>query len=280
MASDGTGAGRLRAVSAREFLELATRAAREAGAALRERFAGPRTGVGTKSSSTDMVSDADRTAEDLILALIDEARPNDAVLGEESGSRAGTSGVRWIIDPLDGTTNFLYGIPHFSVSIGCEDGDGLLAAVVYDVAREEIFQATRGGGSFCNGESVAVSQQTDLAKALIATGFSYDAGNRRAQSMLLEHILPRVRDIRRSGSAALDLAWTAAGRFDCFFEAGLAPWDRAAGELIVKEAGGWFGLIEDVLPGEAAVVCAPYGLSDMLRALIEDARSQARAASR
>ena len=262
-------------MSSDESIELAVRAARDAGALLRTRFGQPRTGVGTKSSATDMVTDSDRASEDLILATILAARPDDGVLGEESGSREGTSGVRWIVDPLDGTTNFLFGIPQFSVSIACEDEHGTRAGVVYDVMRDELFVAARGGGATCNGAPIRVTEQTDVADALVATGYSYESAERETQARMHDHVLPRVRDIRRFGSAALDLCWVACGRFDGYFEAPCHPWDGAAGELIVREAGGRTAPMAAVGPsGPGWYACAP-GVFDALRTLVEESRALA-----
>jgi myo-inositol-1(or 4)-monophosphatase len=280
-----------------ELLELAVTAARAAAGLLRARFAGPRTGVATKSSGTDMVSDADRAAERLILSMIGDARPSDGVLGEESGERAGTSGVRWIVDPLDGTTNFLYGVPHFAVSIAAEDERGTLAGVVFDVMRDEMFAAARGngatlapgGGAASSGATpnaaapggararVAVSAQGDLARALVATGFSYDASERETQARVQDHVLPRVRDARRFGSAALDFAWTACGRFDGYFEAPCYPWDAAAGELLVREAGGRTAPMEAVGPSGPGWIAANPALFDALAELVAEAVARSRA---
>ena len=251
-----------------ELLSIAIDAARAAGALLLERFSQPGSGVGTKSSGTDMVSDADRAAEALIGERIGRARPADGVLAEESAESIGSSGVRWIVDPLDGTTNFLYGIPHWAVSIAAERDGRTLAGVVYDPTRAELFAATHDRGATLNGTPVRVSSQQDLHEALVSTGFSYASGERATQARLLERVLPAVRDLRRAGAASLDLAWVACGRTDAFFEAGLAPWDRAAGELIVREAGGVVGSMPAVGPkGDGAIAAGP-GIFEALRALV------------
>jgi len=258
-----------------ELIEIAERAARAAGAVLRQRFAGPRTGVGTKSSATDMVSDADRAAEDAILRVILGARPDDAVLGEEGGAREGGSGIRWVVDPLDGTTNFLYGIPQWAVSIAAEDGAGPAAAVVFDPARDELFAAARGGGASLNGVPVAVSDATDLSRALVTTGFSYRPDERAAAAAILPEVLPRVRDIRRAGAASLDLAWVACGRADGYYETLNEWWDVAAGTLLVREAG---GLVEDIpsvgAHGHGTVAAGP-GIFAALAALVRGAFAKA-----
>jgi myo-inositol-1(or 4)-monophosphatase len=221
-----------------QLLLIAEDAARAAGAVLLERFGGPRREVRSKSTPTDLVSEADIEAERALRGVLSARRPEDAVLGEEGGDRgAGTSGVRWIVDPLDGTVNFLFGIPQWAVSVACEDGDGLLAGVVLDPLRDEIFAATRDGPATRDGEPVEASSRGDLATAMVGTGFAYDAEVRAAQAEVAARVLPRVRDLRRMGSAALDLAWTACGRYDAYYERGLQPWDRAAGELLCARAG-------------------------------------------
>lgn len=222
-----------------------------------------------------MVTDADRASETLILARIRAARPDDAVLGEETGERAGTTGVRWIVDPLDGTTNFLYGIPAWCVSIACEDAGGLLAGVVYDPLRDETFAAARGRGATVGDRPVGVSDASDLATALVTTGFSYLASERAIQARMLALVLPRVRDVRRVGSAALDLAWTAAGRADGFYEVPTQPWDYSAGVLLVREAGGITGDLSPIGPSGPGVLAAGPALFPALRDLVSDARARA-----
>ena len=198
----------------------------------------PARGLGSKSSPTDMVSDADREAEAAVAELLRTERPDDGIVGEEGSAREGRSGRRWVVDPLDGTTNFLYGYPAWCVSVALEDGAGPLAAAVHDPARGETFRAGRGAGCDLDGTPLRVREPDDLSSALIATGFGYDPGARAAQANLLGEVLPRVRDIRRGGAAALDLAWVAAGRLDGYYERGLKAWDWAAGRLLIAEAGG------------------------------------------
>jgi myo-inositol-1(or 4)-monophosphatase len=242
-----------------EDLALAERAARAAAAELLERYGGPVEGLDSKTSATDPVSDADREAERAIRELLEAERPGDALIGEEGSREAGESGRRWVIDPLDGTVNYLYGIPQWCVSIALEDGDGGLAAVVLDPVREELFTAERGGGARLNDRQVRVNAREDLGRALIATGFSYEAAHRAEQAQVVSRVLPRVRDIRRAGSAALDLAWVAVGRLDGFYERGVKHWDWAAGRMLVEEAG---GATRD-MHGE------PYGLLAAAPALLE-----------
>jgi myo-inositol-1(or 4)-monophosphatase len=249
-----------------ELLELARRRAVYEGALLLERlhFGLPHGDddeddgdehVTSKSSPTDLVSDADREAEWGIREEIEIDRPQDGFLGEEGGERMGTSGLRWVVDPLDGTVNYLFGIPQWCVSIAVQDGEGSLAGAIYDPERKECFGATRGGQAILTApvrrrllgpppheyeeheETLTGSRCEDLAMAMVATGFAYDARVRAAQARVLTGVLPRVRDIRRFGSAALDLAWTAAGRYDAYFERSVKPWDIAAGTLICEAAG-------------------------------------------
>ena len=258
-----------------DLLDLAVKAARAAGTLLRERFHAPRTEVDTKSSATDMVTDADRAAEAIIKEGIRSERPDDSILGEETGEVRGSSGLRWVVDPLDGTTNFLFGIPHWAVSIACEDGDGSLVGVVFDALRDELFTATRDSGATLNGNTITVSDANDLSRALIGTGFSYSADERAGAAGLLPTILPRVRDIRRHGAASLDLAWVACGRLDAFYESDLAPWDSAAGRLLVIEAGGRVDAMPSVHTGEGGLIVSAPGIFDGLRDLIDRALGEA-----
>ncbi|CAN5735981.1 inositol monophosphatase family protein [soil metagenome] len=226
---------------AAELLDLAVGLAGEAGALLLDGLATVRAEISTKSSSTDMVTEMDRASERLIVEGILAVRPDDGVLGEEGAERSGTSGVRWVIDPIDGTTNYLYRRPGFAVSIAAEIDGEVAAGVVLDPMGGQTFAATRSGGATCNGAAIAVNTTEDLARALIGTGFSYEADRRRRQADVLVAVLPLVRDIRRSGSAASDLCWVACGWLDGFYERGLAPWDHRAGALIATEAGARVG---------------------------------------
>jgi myo-inositol-1(or 4)-monophosphatase len=220
------------------LLDIALDAARTAGAMLLERFRGPASGVSSKSSPTDPVSDADRAAEALIVEVIARRRPRDAIVTEEGSGRAVGPELTWVVDPLDGTVNFLFGIPVWSVSIAVEDQEGAVAGVVFDPNRNETYSAVRGGGAYLNGDPVRVSRRSELAHALVGTGFAYDSRAREVQAAIVGRVLPRVRDIRRTGSAALDLAAVACGRLDAFYEAPMEWWDKAAGVLLVREAGG------------------------------------------
>lgn len=271
----------------RDLLDLAEAAARAAGSLLRERFAEPAVGLSTKSSETDMVSDADRAAEAVIVDALRARRPRDAILGEEGGERDGDSGVMWVIDPLDGTINFLYGIPQWCVSIACEDPDGALAAVVFDPIRDELFAAARNAGATCNGVRIAVRDARNVGGALVSTGFSYRPDERAVAARVVERLLPRVADIRRFGAAALDLCWTAAGRYDAFYESPLERWDIAAGRLIAVEAGARVGSLPVIgdardpagAAREGLVVAAP-GIFDELRVLLVDAFTDSQALER
>ena len=246
-----------------DLLALAESVAREAGALLLERFGGPATGISSKSSRTDLVSDADRAAEALIVERIRRARPGDAILAEEGGGGEGASGLRWLVDPLDGTINYLWGIPQWSVSVAAADADGPVVGVVHDPPRGETFTARRGGGARLGDRRLRLEAGPALDRALVATGFSYRAERRAVQARLLTRVLPAVRDVRRFGSAAIDLAWLAAGRVDGYYETGLNPWDWAAGGLLVREAGGVV-----VQPAEDTLVAAAPGLIEPLLALV------------
>jgi myo-inositol-1(or 4)-monophosphatase len=250
------------------LLEIAEAVAREAGAQLREAFRGPSVNVQAKSSPTDLVSEADHAAGRLIRERLAAARPGDGILGEEGSDEQGTTGVRWIVDPLDGTVNFLFGIPDWAVSIACEDGDGTLAGVVYDAMRDELWSAARDGPPRLNGREVRASMRDDLAMAMVATGFSYDSEVRRYQAEVVTRLLPEVRDIRRFGSAALDLAWTAGGRLDAFYERGLNHWDRAAGELLCVRAGLAVRDLAPAPPAAAGVLVSPPALADALESFV------------
>jgi myo-inositol-1(or 4)-monophosphatase len=254
---------------AAELLNLACEQARVAGELLLERYSSVgRDGVRAKSTPTDLVSDADLQAERLIREGIAHARPDDALLGEEGDDRPGSSGLRWVVDPLDGTVNFIFAIPHWAVSVAVQDEHGTLAGAVFDPLRSELFTATRAGDAALGGEPIRASRCADLATAMIATGFNYDARVRAAQAKVLDGLISRVRDIRRFGSAALDLAWTAAGRYDAYFERGVRLWDVAAGVLICERAGLQVRELDerDDLPW--GVLVAPPGLVDELLELV------------
>ena len=244
--------------------------AREAGALLLERFREPARDVGVKSSATDMVSAADRDAEALIHGVLRAERPDDGLLAEEGGRERSVSGRRWVVDPLDGTTNFLYGIPAWAVSVALEDDAGGLVGVVFDPVRDEMFIASRGSGATLNGRPLTMEPRSDLRTALVATGFGYDAERRSKQAEVLRGVLPHIRDIRRGGAAALDLCSLAAGRLDGYYERGLGLWDWAAARLVVEEAG---GVVADLQPDPHGLAAAHPSLLPSLLAVVLDAEA-------
>jgi myo-inositol-1(or 4)-monophosphatase len=219
-------------------LELAERAARAAGEVLMTYYGRAPEGLASKTSATDPVSDADREAERVIRELLTSERPDDGLVGEEGSRVDGNQDRRWIVDPLDGTVNFLYGLRAWGVSIALEDSDGLAAGVVFNPVSGECFAAERGKGVTMSGRPIHVTDCRSLDRAMVATGFSYESEQRAEQAKLLVQLLPRIRDLRRAGAAALDLAYVAAGRVDAYYERGLKRWDEAAGLLLVREAGG------------------------------------------
>jgi myo-inositol-1(or 4)-monophosphatase len=230
---------------------------------LLERFGQAARDVDVKSSATDMVSAADRDAEALIQAGLCEARPYDGLVGEEGSRRESASGRHWVVDPLDGTTNFLYGFPMWAVSIALEGELG----VVYDPVRDELFAAVRGDGASLNAAPLRLEAPPALSTALIATGFGYDAERRDKQGAVLGRVLPRIRDIRRAGAAALDLCWLAAGRLDGYYERGLGAWDWAAARIVAEEAG---AAVADLEPDPHGLAAAhPELLSELLDLLRE-----------
>jgi myo-inositol-1(or 4)-monophosphatase len=252
-----------------DLLTLAEAVAREAGVSLRAAFASLGSLVITaKSTPTDLVSDADVTTERLIRTRVHAARPGDAILGEEGGEGEGTTGLRWVVDPLDGTVNFLFGIPQWAVSIACEDADAALAGVVYDAVRDEMWSARRDGPATLNGVPLHGSGRTELATAMVATGFGYDAAVREVQAATVARLLPHVRDIRRFGSAALDLVWCAAGRYDAFYERGLNAWDLAAGALVCERAGLSVIELPATPPTGPGILVAPPAIASDLAALV------------
>jgi myo-inositol-1(or 4)-monophosphatase len=253
-----------------ELLSIAHRLAEEAGQPLLDGLARAEI-LGSKSSPTDMVTSMDRASERHIVAGIRAARPHDAIVGEEGTAEAGTSGVRWIVDPLDGTTNYLYAVPAFAVSIAVEvDGD-VVAGVVADPSHRETFAATRGGGATCNGRPIRCRDVASLSHALVGTGFSYEPDRRARQGAVVARLLPRARDVRRFGAAALDLCWVACGRLDAFYERGLQPWDLEAGGLIAAEAGASVGDLGGGRASTGFALAAAPAIVDELRALLADA---------
>ncbi|MGC4932735.1 inositol monophosphatase family protein [Gordonia sp. DT30] len=266
-------------------VEIAEAAADHVRRRRRELFGGPGPGiapggveaVSTKSTPTDPVTLADTESEELIRTRLRAARPDDEILGEESGGSVSVpSGVRWVVDPIDGTVNFMYGVPAFAVSVAAQIGGRSVAGAVVDVARRVTYRATVGGGAFMHADGDVVRLRcNDLDRvelALVATGFGYDSARREAQGTIVAALLPRIRDVRRIGAAALDLCMVASGAVDAHIEHGLSPWDWAAGGLIAAEAG---AVVELPPPdsrsadGHATIAVAP-GVADEFIALLED----------
>jgi myo-inositol-1(or 4)-monophosphatase len=221
------------------MMNVAIEAAREAGAYLLENVGKIEHLQTKKGEVRNLVSEIDKGSEARIIRAIRARYPDHAVLAEESGTSEASSDVKWIVDPLDGTTNFVHGVPIFSVTIGIERKGELIGGVVYDPNREELFTAEKGGGTFLNGVPLRVSASPDLVSSLIVTGFPYDLATNPGH--IVEHFtdfLMLARGLRRLGSAALDLCYVAAGRFDGYWETSLFPWDMAAGVVLVREAGG------------------------------------------
>jgi myo-inositol-1(or 4)-monophosphatase len=258
-------------IDERILLEVAYDAATAAATELLGRFGHRQDGVRAKSTPTDLVSEADLAAEAAIRSVLAERRPADSILGEEGGA-TGDGDLRWVVDPLDGTVNFLFGIPQFAVSVACEDRHGAVAGVVLDPLRSECFAATRTGvptlGADLDGAPIRGSTRDRLATALVATGFAYDADMRARQAEVVARVLPRARDIRRAGAAALDLTWCACGRYDAYYERGLHAWDLAAGGLIAERAGLSVRRLAATGEDPSGVLVAPPGLIDELLGLV------------
>ena len=269
---------RVRVSEAEELLSLAVEAARMAGGLLSARAGrGAERDVRAKSTPTDLVSEADISSEHAIRELLARRRPRDGFVGEEQGGgEAGDSGLQWVVDPLDGTVNYLFGIPQWCVSVAVREGERTLAGAVYDPNRDELFTATcesapmlaRGERTEQLDRTEASSEGVELSKAMLATGLAYDARVRAAQARVLARAAPRVRDIRRFGSAALDLAWTAAGRFDAYFERSVKQWDIAAGALLCERAG--LSVLELPVHPDLpwGILAAPPALAESLMQLV------------
>ncbi len=263
-----------------ELLLIARDTAVAAGAlALQRRREGVEVAA-TKSSPIDIVTQADRDAEELIRSLLADARPDDGFLGEESGAGGGTSGLTWVVDPIDGTVNFLYDIPAWAVSIAVVEGDPdpltwrALAGCVLNPVTGEVYTATAGGGAKLGETALTANRDVALDRALVGTGFAYDLGHRKPQIDVAAQVLGQVRDLRRIGSAALDLCNVAGGRLDAYYEWGLNPWDQAAGALIASEAGAAV-VGKDGVPGSKdLLVAAAPELAHELAALVESLRNR------
>lgn len=253
---------------AHELLEIARDLATTAGnMALAGRKAGLQH-VHTKTTATDMVTEFDKASEKLIVEGLCQQRPLDAIVGEEGTNVVGSSGITWHIDPIDGTTNFLYDLPAWAVSIGASDAQGPIAGVVYIPALGEMFSATRGGGAFLNGSPIRCNQITDVSHALVCTGFSYSPEQRTIQSRRVAKFIHLIRDIRRAGAAAIDLCYVACGRIDAYFEENLHQWDIAAGILIAHEAGCTSGDFAGELAHPAEILVSAPAIFDQLSNLI------------
>jgi myo-inositol-1(or 4)-monophosphatase len=257
-----------------ELLELARATAEEAAVLVGAGRSTAAQQVDTKSSPVDVVTAVDRASEALIVRRLTDARPDDGLLGEEGAAREGTSGVRWVVDPIDGTVNFLYGLPAYAVSIAAEVDGRTEAGVVLNVATGELFTAVRGGGAWLTAPGAAAvplhgSAPVSLAQSLVATGFGYRVEQRRAQGAVVARLLPEVRDIRRHGSAALELCAAAAGRVDAYYELDLKPWDHAAGALVAVEAGLVVAGLQGRPFGEPMAVAAAPTIAPALLELLE-----------
>jgi myo-inositol-1(or 4)-monophosphatase len=254
----------------RELLALASDLARDAGRLHTDgRESSLR--IKTKSSPTDLVSHIDHEAESLIVGRLARERPGDAVFAEEGSRSESSTGVRWVIDPLDGTTNYVYGYPAFAVSIGVEIGGQPRLGVVYDSSAGLLYEAIAGSGARCDGQPIRAREQADLSQALVATGFSYEAAQRELQGLATARVLGRVRDMRRGGSAALDLCHIAAGRLDAYWELDLSPWDYAAGSVIAREAGAEVTFSQPAHGRGPAIVAAHPALMPAFLALLREA---------
>ena len=245
-----------------ELLTLALGIAQKAGELLTNR---PDTfDINQKSSARDFATHMDHASEKLIVREILEARPNDGIIGEEGAARTSTSGITWVIDPIDGTVNYFYNLPGWNISIAAKDEGGVLIGVVYAPTLNSLWRASRAGGAFLNDRTIHVSQADALSDSLIATGFSYDLAERVRQGEFISSLIPRVRDIRRNGAAAVDLCHVASGAIDGYFETGLKEWDLAAGGLIAREAGALVSGRNGQQAGEAMVIAAGPALHALL----------------
>ena len=255
------------------LLEVALRIAREAGTLLADGRAHV-TVAATKSSPTDVVTAMDKSSEALIVSRLAELRPGDGLLAEEGSAGASTTGIEWVVDPLDGTVNYLYGVPFWSVSIAARRTEAPAGESLIGVVHAPVLGMTwigaHGRGASRDGTALRGSNATALEQALVGTGFGYDAARRARQAEILRRVLPRVRDIRRLGSAAIDMCLTAEGILDVYYEQGLKPWDRAAGTLIAREAGLTVAGLDGVAPGESLTIAAPPAHFAPLAALLAE----------
>lgn len=253
-----------------ELLSIARTVAVRAGELARQRRSEGVEVAATKSSLVDVVTLADRETEDLIRSLLAEARPSDGFLGEEGGGERGTSGLTWVVDPIDGTVNYLYGIPFYAVSIAVVEGESdpltwnALAGCVVNPALGEVYTARRGGGAFLGDGRLTAAPAVELSQALVGTGFAYSAEMRGVQGAIVAGLLPLVRDIRRNGTASLDLCGVAAGRLNAYYERTLNPWDHAAGALIAREAGARVAGLAGAAPSSNFIIAGAPELTERL----------------
>ncbi|MEW1634690.1 inositol monophosphatase family protein [Streptomyces sp. NPDC093801] len=254
-----------------ELLEVGLEAARRAGELLRDGRPADLAVAATKTSPIDVVTEMDLAAEKLITGVLAERRPADGLLGEEGADVPGTSGVRWVVDPLDGTVNYLYGLPSWGVSVAAEYRGETVVGVVAAPMRGETYHAVLGGGAWSGTARLACRPAAPLDQALVATGFGYLRSRREHQAEVARRIIPLVRDVRRGGSAALDLCDVAAGRLDGYYERGLNPWDYAAGELIAREAGALTGGRPSAAASGELTLAATPAVFASLQPLLEEA---------
>jgi myo-inositol-1(or 4)-monophosphatase len=259
-----------------DLKHVAVMLAREAGELIVARRAGHVEVANTKSSDVDVVTAVDKESEALLYSRLSELRPGDGFLGEEGQVQGSTTGVTWVIDPIDGTVNFLYNMPHYAVSIAAVTGEPtpgqwqVEAGVVYNPATGELFHAARGHGAYLGERRLQIAEPPPLHLAMLATGFAYSTAMRKEQVRVLSHLIGEIRDIRRMGTASLDFAAVAAGRVDVSFERTLSPWDHAAGELLVTEAGGIITGIRDLPPGREGIFAGHPTLVTQLKARISE----------
>ena len=250
----------------KQILELALAIAHQAGQLLMDRPAS--WNLTFKSTAIDIATQMDHASEKLIVEAILAARPDDGIIGEEGADRVGTSGLTWVIDPIDGTVNYFYGLPGWNISIGVKDSQGVLVGVVHSPTFNSTWHAVRGGGAFLNNEKIECNDPIELDKALISTGFAYEVKDRANQLEIIDQLIPRIRDIRRMGAAATDLCCVASGMVDGYIETGLKEWDLAAGSLIAREAGAivstvmWRGM-------ELTIAGGPHLFEQISRAIPE-----------
>ena len=231
--------------------------------------------IATKSSPTDLVTEMDTWAEAHITERLLSARPNDAVLGEEGANISGTSGVTWSVDPIDGTVNFVHGLPGFCVSLAAQVDGQSVAGVVVSPLHRDVFEATLGGGASRNGKPIHCASPASVSRCVVGTGFGYDPDRRRRQAAVLTEVISHIADIRRGGAAAVDLCSVACGRLDAYWEVGLNPWDHAAGGLIAAEAGAKVGTLDGSAPSDRFILAAPPAYWDEFVTLLSNAGATA-----